>query len=168
MAFVRRKKMHGKHYYQLVRNYREGGRHRQQVLCHLGIHDSVEGAIEGARRRAAHYRDAAADKYKEADLVRRELQANGHAVEGIYNIHSRREAREAVQELRWVEPIRYYYRDEEEWERDKEEWDADMRVAQRRLDYQEALRDAEHNERRRSQQRERLNKLLECQQKYCS
>jgi hypothetical protein len=168
MSFVRRKKMHGKHYYQLVRNYREGGRHRQQVLCHLGIYDSVEGAIEGARQRAAHYRDAAAAKYKEADLMQRELQAHGHAVEETYNIYSRAEAHEAVQELRWSEPYRYYYRNQEEWEREKEEWDADMRVARLRLAHQEALFNAEYDERRGSKQQERLKKLQDCQQKYCS
>ena len=168
MSFVRRKKMHGKHYYQLVRNYREGGRHRQQVLCHLGIYDSVEGAIEGARQRTAHYRDAAAAKRKEADLIRTELQTHGHAVEE-YNDYSRTEASEAVQELRWFKPyLRYYGETEEELERRKEEWDADMRVAQLRLAYQEALRNAEHYERRRRREQERLDKLLECQRKYCS
>jgi hypothetical protein len=168
MVFVRRKKMHGKHYYQLVRNYREGGRHRQQVLCHLGIYDSVEAAIVGAKQRTAHYRDAAAAKRKEADLILRELQGHGHEVEEIYNIYSKAEAHEALQELRWSEPHRYYYRDDEEWERGKEEWHADLRVVQLRLAHQDALSNAEHNEIRKSQQLARLNKLLECQRKYCS
>src|SRR5215210_5412001 len=164
MSFVRRKKIHGNHYYQLVRNYREGGRHRQQVLCHLGIYDSVEGAIVGAKQRAVHYQDTVAAKREEADLIQSELQAHGHATEEIYDIFSRAEASEEVQRLRWFEPYRYeYHRDEEEWERRKEKWDADMRVAQLRFAHQEALGNAEYAERLRSKQQERLNKLLECQ-----
>src|SRR5215208_4278207 len=45
MAFVRYKTVKGRKYYQYVRNYREGGRHKQEVLCHLGPHDSLERAI---------------------------------------------------------------------------------------------------------------------------
>ncbi len=46
MAFVRTKSVDSNKYYQLVRNYREGGKHRQEVLYHLGKHRSLEAAIE--------------------------------------------------------------------------------------------------------------------------
>lgn len=48
MAFIRSKTVGGKKYYQLVQNYRDAGRHRQKVLCHLGINDNFEGAIAEA------------------------------------------------------------------------------------------------------------------------
>lgn len=46
VAFVRTKSVDGNKYYQLVRNYREGGKHRQEVLYHLGKHRSLEAAIK--------------------------------------------------------------------------------------------------------------------------
>jgi hypothetical protein len=45
-VFVRRKKVKDNIYYQLVGNYRENGKHRQQVLCHLGQHESLDAAID--------------------------------------------------------------------------------------------------------------------------
>lgn len=58
MAFVRYKIVDGRKYYQLVRNYREAGRHRQEVLCHLGTNDSIGAAIEEASREEARHRSA--------------------------------------------------------------------------------------------------------------
>ena len=52
MAFVRDKVVNGKTYYQLVENRRVFGKHRQEVLCHLGKHPSVETAIEHTRQKA--------------------------------------------------------------------------------------------------------------------
>ena len=48
--FVRTKKVGEHEYYQVVENYREDGRHRQRVVAHLGHHNSVEDALEAARR----------------------------------------------------------------------------------------------------------------------
>ena len=50
--FVRRKKVKGNTYYQLVRNVREDGKHKQQFLCHLGPHKSLEAAIAAERKLA--------------------------------------------------------------------------------------------------------------------
>jgi hypothetical protein len=50
MAFVLQKNVKGYRYYQLVRNYREQGKHRQEVIKHLGPHDSLEGAILATKR----------------------------------------------------------------------------------------------------------------------
>jgi hypothetical protein len=45
LAFVRPKNVRGYTYYQFVRNDRVEGKHRQEVLAHLGPHDSLEAAI---------------------------------------------------------------------------------------------------------------------------
>jgi hypothetical protein len=74
MVFVRRKKMGGKHYYQLVRNDRVAGKHRQKVLCHLGVHDSIEAAIADTQRQMAHYEKEAASKEEEAHRKEAELK----------------------------------------------------------------------------------------------
>jgi hypothetical protein len=64
LAFVRSKKVRGHTYYQLVRNYRDEGKHRQEVLAHLGHHDSLEAAILAEERKVADilplYRDSLA------------------------------------------------------------------------------------------------------------
>jgi hypothetical protein len=46
MAFVRKRRVQGKEYYQLVENYRENGKHRQRVLVHLGKHPTLESMIK--------------------------------------------------------------------------------------------------------------------------
>jgi hypothetical protein len=53
LAFVRPKRVRGYTYYQLVRNYREEGKHRQEVLAHLGHHDTLEAAILAEERKVA-------------------------------------------------------------------------------------------------------------------
>ncbi len=58
MAFIRRKKVHGHNYYQAVRNYRDkNGKHRQEVLCHLGVHSSLDAAIDAKRKRVKIYQE---------------------------------------------------------------------------------------------------------------
>ncbi len=76
MAFVRCKTVDGKRYYQMVRNRREGGKHLQEVLDHLGHNSSLEAAIEDARNRAdAHQRSEAywleRAENEEADIIAR-------------------------------------------------------------------------------------------------
>ncbi len=66
MAFVRYKTVKGRKYYQLVRNYREGGKHRQQVLCHLGQHRSLDEAIDYEKSMVSDYSRAAARQEEEA------------------------------------------------------------------------------------------------------
>jgi hypothetical protein len=70
MAFIRYKMVKGRKYYYLVRNYREKGKHRQQVLCYLGQHKSLDEAIDYEkdmvsgllRSEAAHAQEAASTK----------------------------------------------------------------------------------------------------------
>lgn len=68
MAFVRKKKVKGKDYYQLVESRRVEGKPRQKVLAHLGQHASVDEALEEwpyeirrLRRLATRQRKAATD-----------------------------------------------------------------------------------------------------------
>ncbi len=46
MAYVRKKKVKDREYYQLVEAYRENGKVRQRVLAHLGRSPNVDDALE--------------------------------------------------------------------------------------------------------------------------
>jgi hypothetical protein len=78
LAFVRSKNVRGYTYYQLVRNDRVGGKHRQEVLEHLGHHDSLEAAILAEDRKVASdlasYERLIAFYLNEAEVVRRSAQ----------------------------------------------------------------------------------------------
>ena len=159
MAFVRYKTVKGKKYYQLVRNCREGGRHWQQVLCHLGTHDSLEAAIEAEKQKAApdieRYRTAASYWHERAATERRLLW--------------RKWGRELLSEpdarLRW----RKLWRESEtqqDPERYDDEWDRERELAYRSLKYYEAKDDAAYYEKRALGCLDKLNKLRELQQQY--
>ena len=47
----------------MVRNYRVRGKHRQEVICHIGPHDSLKAAIE-------HTEDKASEKTRMAAHLR--------------------------------------------------------------------------------------------------
>jgi hypothetical protein len=67
MAFVRYKIVKGRKYYQVVRNYRENGKHRQQVLCHLGQHRSLDAAIDYEKRMVSTHLRSVDTLEKEAE-----------------------------------------------------------------------------------------------------
>jgi hypothetical protein len=46
MVFVRKKKVKGREYYQLVESRRVDGKPRQKVLLHLGKHATVDAALK--------------------------------------------------------------------------------------------------------------------------
>jgi hypothetical protein len=73
--FVRRKKVKGNIYYQLVRNSREAGKHKQKVLCHLGRHRSLEAAIAAERELAEQHQGKAAGWSNEAKFLKEDLIA---------------------------------------------------------------------------------------------
>jgi DNA-binding XRE family transcriptional regulator len=169
MAFVRRKKKHGKHYYQLVRNDRVAGKHRQKVLCHLGVHDSIEAAIADAQRQVVHYEKEAALKEEEAHRKEAEWKdIYGDDVE----ILDARQVRFKLNRLRWNNPrymIPHYtpdYYDEPEWDQMEEDWEMDKQEVELSIAYHDAMRDAEWYRVHTTRTRDRLDKLLECQQKY--
>src|SRR5215208_1392255 len=146
MVFVRRKKKHGKHYYQLVRNDRVAGKHRQKVLCHLGVHDSIEAAIADTQRQVDHYEKEAASKEEEAHRIEAEWKAiHGDEVE-IFNA---RQVRFKLNNLRWHNPrymIPHYtpaYYEEPEWDQLEEDWEMDKQEVDLSIAYHAAMRDAE-------------------------
>jgi len=61
MAFVRKKRVAGGEYHQLVENYREGGKVRQRMLVHLGAIPTVEEALRVWPARADFYERRASD-----------------------------------------------------------------------------------------------------------
>jgi|SRR5215217_1857548 len=68
MAFVRYKVVKGKKYYQWVRNYRENGKHKQEVLYHLGPDiPSPEAAIAAEKKELARWRRREAKAERERD-----------------------------------------------------------------------------------------------------
>ena len=46
MTFVRKKRVNGYEYYQLVESYRENGKVRQRTLAHLGEYLTVEEPLK--------------------------------------------------------------------------------------------------------------------------
>ena len=87
MAFIRHKNVRGYTYYQLVHNYTEGGKHRQEVLAHLGTHDSLEAAILAEDSKVtperAYYERLVSYYLDEAEYVRRGAQ---HLYESDYHL----------------------------------------------------------------------------------
>ena len=172
---MRRKKVQGKHYYQLVRNYRERGKHRQEILCHLGVHGSIEAAIQEAKQKVASYRTEVSTCEKEAARLRaRWYEVHGEDAE----FDDEYEAREELEFMRWNNPYRgsaYYYsryrfwgEGEDAWDRDREEWEVKQNILELCVGYYDAMRDADMNRIRERQSREKLDKLIECQRKYLS
>jgi hypothetical protein len=75
VAFVRKKRVDGKEYYQFVENYREDGKVRQRVLAHLGCAPSVEAAIDQLERYVQNYRRLAAESRERAQEAREQWEA---------------------------------------------------------------------------------------------
>jgi hypothetical protein len=75
VAFIRPKKVHGYEYYQVVRNYRDrDGKHRQEMLDHLGTHDSIEATVDFRKQKVTFHREQAKTLSKSVDDLKAELQ----------------------------------------------------------------------------------------------
>jgi hypothetical protein len=75
MAYMRKKKIRGKNgktytYHQLVRGYREDGKVKQEVVAHLGRHETPEAALACWQKRAELWRQHARDHMRGAQLIR--------------------------------------------------------------------------------------------------
>ncbi len=75
MAYVRKKKIRGENgktytYHQLVRGYREDGKVKQEVVAHLGRHETPEAALAYWEERAEWSRQQARDHMRGAQLIR--------------------------------------------------------------------------------------------------
>jgi hypothetical protein len=153
MPFIRYKTVKGRRYYQLVRNYREAGVHRQQVICHLGPHESIDAAIEAEHQRikvplsweayrASYWRERAAGAQEEAAL-------HGGVLEEA-------EANRSLAEL-WAAPG---FSESDFWE--SPEWSR----AEYSNVYHEARRQLASYEALMAARRTRLDKLLEARRMY--
>jgi hypothetical protein len=187
--FVRHKRVRGNTYYQLVRNYREDGKHRQQVLCHLGPHKSLEAAIAAERELAEHH-EREASSWAAAAQVTKDFGLEEYAEEFGRDFPSRQQAH-----LRWrkfyKEYNQEYWRPYDRWENSQrrlpesqkflpeetDEWHERQQPWKERANVENFLRDLvyEHHEEKDQAHRhrqwaaahkERLNKFLECKRKY--
>jgi hypothetical protein len=75
MAYVRKKKIRGENgktytYHQVVRGYREDGKVKQEVVAHLGRHETPEAALAYWQERAEWSRQQARDHMRGAQLIR--------------------------------------------------------------------------------------------------
>ena len=62
MAFLRAKRIGYKEYRQLLANLRENGGHKQRVRAHLGMHATLEEAIEDMRERVEALEEAGLER----------------------------------------------------------------------------------------------------------
>ena len=161
--FVRPKKVKGNTYYQLVRSFREDGKVKQQMLCHLGRYKSLEAAIATERELAEQHERAAATHSREAQYVKECcLEEYAEEIEEMGgDFPSRRQAH-----LRWrtLPGAQAYLRQRTisggpAWQ-DTYEWASliDEHHYHRNIVRQEKKRAATH--------RKNLNKFLECKRKY--
>jgi hypothetical protein len=69
VAYVRKTKVKGHTYYQLVRGYREDGKVKIEVLAHLGKNETPEKAIEDWEARAVFWRQESFDHLHAAKYI---------------------------------------------------------------------------------------------------
>ena len=167
MAFVRTKSVGGNKYYQLVRNYREGGGHRQEVLYHLGNHQSLETAID-AETDALNYLWGERAYWLEGSddiwvaLEREEVVVkffNGK-MPGLAAAEARHEGVKKILQEYFDLPQR-----QQSWEYLEELRMEDIEVAEI-LEYYKALEWATYYDALIVDQTKKLDKLLDLQRKY--
>jgi hypothetical protein len=144
-VFVRRKKVKGNIYYQLVRNYREDGKHKQQMLCHLGRYKSLEAAIATERKLAEHHEQQASYWSAEAQLIK-DIYLDEYADQISGDFPSRLQAY-----LRW----RASSKTLDEYER--------MELVDEHHDYGDQ---ADQHRKWATAHKDRLNKFLVCKRRY--
>ena len=178
--FVRRKKVKGNTYYQLVRSTREDGKHKQKVLCHLGRHKSLEAAIAAERALAERHELEAAYCSEEAQVIK-DVCLEEYAEEIGGDFPSRNQAY-----LRWRA---FSKESNKSWESafhesltspggwNMGEWDKWKQTWRERVEFERQLLNLvyehhdEQDEARRHNKwaathRKTLNKFLECKRKY--
>lgn len=103
MAYVRRKQVKGRSYYQVVESYRDGGKPRQRVIAHLGPWPSIEEAIDGWRMRAELWAAQAHRLRQKIGATEEQRQAYYEQLPGrrIQIPHWTDRCRESVQAGRW-------------------------------------------------------------------
>ena len=163
MVYIRQKAVSGKRYYQVVQSYRdEEGRPRQEVLCHLGVHSSIEEAIEHEKRSiTARLREA--NKLRNMDHLMKEAHKNsgGQALSKAYIAGRQREWQQeksqdgSLYEAHYERWKRYMKRYSPEWS-PRVDWHYQQLICML-IPWEEA---------RAKKHQAKLKKLLEIKQKY--
>ncbi len=180
MAFVRYKTVKGNKYYQYVRNYREGGRHKQEVLCHLGPHDSLDGAIDYESQMMSLSLSEASMWEEEANSTKAYLLETysdvlGDEVPTMQEAYSRWEAfLEEHEESLYERRSGYLFQRcdlaDEEWEKEWKRWRERERVEEDLvdsiIDYHTAQWRAALCRGTATEHRERRDKFVEVRRKY--
>jgi hypothetical protein len=167
MAFVRYKTVKGKRYFQLVRNYRDNGKHRQEVLEHLGPHNSLEEAILAEKQKTdpilkaeAYWRDRAESALQNA---KRYYYLHGQGVEvlDVSEAYSRSQELDKLYKaaLRSGDPTKAY-------DRAYGSREAEMSLIRWSIDYHDAIDNAAYYEELYEERRVRLDRLLDLMDKY--
>jgi hypothetical protein len=168
VAFIRPKQVHGYTYYQAVRNYRDrDGKHRQQVLCHLGVHSSLEAAIDAKRTKVKAHRRYAVLRRMNAKVLRDEiLDLHGwEFVDG--ELPSREEASQGVG--LWGEQWEAYFDPKNHYARkhiDIEEVEILGEMYRACFYYYLIMGQARLEDRRADAHQEKLDKLNQVQREY--
>ena len=160
--------MRGYEYHQVVRNYRdEDGKHCQEVLDHLGVHDSIEAAIAFRRKKIASHLEQAEALSKgvedlEANLL--ELYSDDRGGE-IPSLEEVRENYETLSHER-DRPDYVHYYGTGEFNLSVELLAINLERAEQTLDYYELILQANQERALASHWQEKLNKLLNIQATY--
>ncbi len=171
LAFIRRKKVRGYEYYQAVRNYRdEDGKHRQEVLYHLGPHNSFSARRLWLLEKVNIYRGSANRWRKRAEALRYKLlDVHGSAfVDGMIPSEE-----ECAREHDWweeqydalLEDV-YYHTYSETESMDAIEIETQIEKYRDCLKHHAATRLAEQADHRAEDHQAKLDKLLRIQRQY--
>ena len=83
MAYIRRKKVDSKEYFQAVRSYREGNSVRQEFLCYLGKSPSMEEAIEKEESNLLLQQREIERSFQKAETKKRSLLERYEELNGV-------------------------------------------------------------------------------------
>jgi hypothetical protein len=163
MAFIRQKTVDGRRYYQVVRNYREEGQHKQEILCHLGPHSSLDEVIDEVSKEAKHDEEKAAEYREQSQEAKKQLLDTygallGDEIPSKHEVHPR--WRDLCYERQW-EYRRHdsYSLDGQAKERWQAEWITECLMYEAIFTYHTLLEIAADYNKRASVNRMRLNKL---------
>jgi|SRR5215204_680319 len=170
MAFIRQKRVGRHRYYQVVRNYREEGKHKQETLCHLGRYSSLEEAIDEVSKEVRRTEEKAAESRERSQEAKEHL-LDTYGAELGYKIPSKDEVlprwRDLCYERQWEYRLADSYSlDGEAKEHRQAEWITECRMYEALFTYHTLLDLAVDYDKMASVNRMRLNKLVAISQKY--
>ena len=160
MAFIRYKTVKGKRYYQVVRNYREDGQHRQEVLAHLGVHDSIEAAMASVHRKLKTHSEQTKRLSKRAEDAEANLRESYMDHDYFGEIPSEEQAHEDYEDLlyEWHHADAYY-----DGFHHTEEILFQLQRAHRTISYHELLSDIREEARLARRWQQKLDALRDIQ-----